>query len=68
MDQFEKVFTLCRDAEERDAFVAALPHAAQTSESRCRVVPAVRSDFSTHCTRLPPSSTPWPSPTSPSAR
>lgn len=53
VDQFEEVFTLCRNAEERDTFVAALLHAAQTSDSRCRVALAVRSDFYTHCTRLP---------------
>ncbi|WP_194238407.1 nSTAND1 domain-containing NTPase [Streptomyces spongiae] len=53
VDQFEEVFTLCRSARERDAFVASLLHAAQTSDSRCRVALAVRSDFYTHCTRLP---------------
>ncbi|MEW2399698.1 XRE family transcriptional regulator [Streptomyces sp. NPDC046862] len=53
VDQFEEVFTLCRSAQERDAFVASLLHAAQTSDSRCRVALAVRSDFYTHCTRLP---------------
>ncbi|QFQ94978.1 hypothetical protein F9278_00840 [Streptomyces phaeolivaceus] len=53
VDQFEEVFTLCQDAAERDAFVAALLHAARTPDSRCRVVLAVRSDFYTHCTRLP---------------
>ncbi|MDN3261307.1 XRE family transcriptional regulator [Streptomyces sp. CSDS2] len=53
VDQFEEVFTQCGDAEERDAFVASLLHAAQTPDSRCRVVLAVRSDFYTHCTRVP---------------
>ncbi|WP_216588864.1 WD40 repeat domain-containing protein [Streptomyces brasiliscabiei] len=53
VDQFEEVFTLCPDAGERDAFVAALLHAARTPDSRCRVALAVRSDFYTHCTRLP---------------
>lgn len=53
VDQFEEVFTLCRDTEEREAFVAALLHAVQTPDSRCRVALAVRSDFYTHCTRLP---------------
>ncbi|WP_221334863.1 hypothetical protein [Streptomyces sp. EAS-AB2608] len=53
VDQFEEVFTLCRDPAEREAFVASLLHAAQTPDSRCRVVLAVRSDFYTHCTRLP---------------
>ncbi|MFF9774287.1 hypothetical protein ACF1HJ_11570 [Streptomyces sp. NPDC013978] len=53
VDQFEEVFTLCADAEERDAFVSALLHAAHTPDSRCRVALAVRSDFYSHCTRLP---------------
>ncbi|HET9382657.1 MAG TPA: XRE family transcriptional regulator [Streptomyces sp.] len=53
VDQFEEVFTLCRDAEERQAFVAALLHAARDPYSRTRVALAVRSDFYTHCTRLP---------------
>ncbi|MFD3524228.1 helix-turn-helix domain-containing protein [Streptomyces sp. NPDC058653] len=53
VDQFEEVFTLCRDAEERERFVASLVHAAQTPDSRTRVALAVRSDFYTHCTRLP---------------
>ncbi|MGV9455029.1 nSTAND1 domain-containing NTPase [Streptomyces sp. NPDC003635] len=53
VDQFEEVFTLCRDARERERFVAALVHAARTSDSRSRVAIAVRSDFYTHCTRLP---------------
>ncbi|MFI9429107.1 XRE family transcriptional regulator [Streptomyces achromogenes] len=52
VDQFEEVFTQCGDAGERDAFVAALLHAARTPDSRCRVVLAVRSDFYTHCTRV----------------
>ncbi|WP_346185987.1 hypothetical protein [Streptomyces osmaniensis] len=53
VDQFEEVFTLCRSTEERDAFLAALLHATRTPESSCRVALAVRSDFYTHCTRLP---------------
>lgn len=53
VDQFEEVFTLCRDMQERERFVAALVHAAQTPDSRTRVAIAVRSDFYTHCTRLP---------------
>ncbi|MFI8221402.1 hypothetical protein [Streptomyces sp. NPDC085932] len=54
VDQFEEVFTLCRDMGERQRFVAALVHAARTPDSRTRVAIAVRSDFYTHCTRLPP--------------
>ncbi|MEV5358021.1 hypothetical protein [Streptomyces sp. NPDC052693] len=52
VDQFEEVFTLCRDARERERFVTALVHAAQAPDSRTRVAIAVRSDFYTHCTRL----------------
>ncbi|MFI8215762.1 hypothetical protein [Streptomyces sp. NPDC085932] len=53
VDQFEEVFTLCRDVRERERFVTALVHAAQGPGSRTRVAIAVRSDFYTHCTRLP---------------
>ncbi|MFF8103622.1 hypothetical protein ACF07S_28555 [Streptomyces sp. NPDC016640] len=53
VDQFEEVFTLCRDAGERERFVASLVHAAQAPDSRTRVAVAVRSDFYTHCTRSP---------------
>ncbi|MET9290988.1 XRE family transcriptional regulator [Streptomyces sp. NPDC003077] len=53
VDQFEELFTLCHDADERHAFVTSLLHTARTPDSRCRVVVAVRSDFYTHCTRLP---------------
>ncbi len=53
VDQFEEVFTVCRDVRERERFVAALVHAAQAPDSRTRVAIAVRSDFYTHCTRLP---------------
>ncbi|MEU6224783.1 helix-turn-helix domain-containing protein [Streptomyces sp. NPDC047042] len=53
VDQFEEVFTVCRDARERERFVAALLHAALAPDSRTRIAIAVRSDFYTHCTRLP---------------
>ncbi|ANS66076.1 putative regulatory protein WdlA [Streptomyces lincolnensis] len=53
VDQFEEVFTVCRDPRERERFLAALLHAAQAPDSRTRVAIAVRSDFYTHCTRLP---------------
>ncbi|MFD0392683.1 hypothetical protein ACFQ3Z_07585 [Streptomyces nogalater] len=33
--------------------MASLLHAARTPDSRCRVVLAIRSDFYTHCTRVP---------------
>jgi WD40 repeat protein len=49
VDQFEEVFTLCRDTGERDRFIAALLYAARASTSRTRVVLGVRADFYTSC-------------------
>jgi WD40 repeat protein len=51
VDQFEEVFTLCRDDAERDGFITALVTAASAVGSRCRVVVGVRADFYAHCTR-----------------
>ena len=50
VDQFEEVFTLCRDEEERRAFVEALLEAAA---QRTRVVIALRADFYGHCATYP---------------
>ncbi|MBM7810147.1 nSTAND1 domain-containing NTPase [Saccharothrix algeriensis] len=47
VDQFEEVFTLCPDAEQRAAFVDALLTAP------CRVVLGVRADFYGHCAQHP---------------
>ncbi|MFI0976183.1 DNA-binding protein [Streptomyces sp. NPDC021093] len=52
VDQFEEVFTLCRDTGERAAFVARLLAAAEP-ESRLRVVLGVRADFYAHCLAHP---------------
>ena len=49
IDQFEEVFTLCRDAEERSRFVSALVAAGRSDNSRCRIVLSVRADFYPHC-------------------
>lgn len=51
VDQFEEVFTLCREGDERSRFIRALVAAAQAEGSRCRVVLGVRADFYPHCTR-----------------
>ncbi|GAA2653518.1 helix-turn-helix domain-containing protein [Streptomyces vastus] len=48
VDQFEELFTLCHDREERDRFLDLLL-AARRPESRLRVVIAVRGDFYGHC-------------------
>ena len=49
VDQFEEVFTLCRDTGERSRFVAALVAAARSADSRCRIVLSVRADFYSQC-------------------
>ncbi|WP_399138410.1 NACHT and WD repeat domain-containing protein [Streptomyces sp. NBUA17] len=53
VDQFEEVFTLCRDDAERQCFVAALVDAGPAAGGRCRVVLGVRADFYAHCVRDP---------------
>ncbi|MEV4217586.1 hypothetical protein [Nonomuraea sp. NPDC049725] len=53
VDQFEEVFTLCRDETERARFAEALVTAARAGNSRCRVVLGVRSDFHAHCAGHP---------------
>ncbi|WP_328497349.1 XRE family transcriptional regulator [Streptomyces sp. NBC_00414] len=51
IDQFEEVFTLCRDETERNVFIEALVTASSAEAGRCRVVLGVRADFYAHCTR-----------------
>ncbi|MFJ3877863.1 hypothetical protein ACIPW5_10430 [Streptomyces sp. NPDC090077] len=53
VDQFEEVFTLCRDPDERDAFITLLTTAATARTSRTRVVLGVRADFYAHCVQSP---------------
>ncbi|MEU8540991.1 DNA-binding protein [Streptomyces sp. NPDC048717] len=48
VDQFEEVFTLCRDVQERTEFIEALL-AARRPDSGLRVVIAVRADFYGRC-------------------
>ncbi|MFI6638598.1 helix-turn-helix domain-containing protein [Streptomyces sp. NPDC050504] len=52
VDQFEELFTLCSDAEEREEFLAALL-AARRADSGLRVVLGVRADFYAHCLAHP---------------
>ncbi|MCG5447731.1 nSTAND1 domain-containing NTPase [Micromonospora hortensis] len=51
VDQFEELFTLCRDEGERSGFVAALLAAAEVP--RVRVVLGVRADFYGRCAAYP---------------
>ena len=45
VDQFEEVFTACRDERERGEFIAALVRAARDPDGRARVVVALRANF-----------------------
>lgn len=53
VDQFEDVFTLCDDPDERVRFIDLLLAAAHAENSRCRLVLGVRADFHTHCVTHP---------------
>jgi WD40 repeat protein/energy-coupling factor transporter ATP-binding protein EcfA2 len=53
VDQFEEVFTVCRDPDERAQFLTQLRTAAQASASRIRIVLGLRADFYAHCTHHP---------------
>lgn len=50
VDQFEEVFTVCRDEEERRCFIDCLLRAA---DSRARIVVGMRADFYAHCAEHP---------------
>ncbi|MEV7965637.1 hypothetical protein AB0O34_06585 [Sphaerisporangium sp. NPDC088356] len=54
VDQFEEVFTLCRDAAERACFLDWLLAAADDTGERARVVLGVRADFYARCAEHPP--------------
>ena len=53
VDQFEELFTACRDERERAAFVAALAERAGDPRRRTLVLVAVRADFYGHCAAYP---------------
>jgi WD40 repeat protein len=57
VDQFEEVFTLCRDAAERACFIDCLLAAADGDAGRddaaCRVVLGMRADFYARCAEYP---------------
>jgi WD40 repeat protein len=52
VDQFEEVFTTCRDEGERSAFLAALT-AAAWADRYVTVVVAIRADYYGHCAAVP---------------
>jgi WD40 repeat protein/energy-coupling factor transporter ATP-binding protein EcfA2 len=53
IDQFEEVFTLCSDRDERSRFLDALITATAVAASRTRLVLGVRADFYGHCAHHP---------------
>ncbi|MFL5896386.1 MAG: BTAD domain-containing putative transcriptional regulator, partial [Thermoleophilaceae bacterium] len=53
VDQFEEVFTLCRDERERGAFVDALVGHARDARRRTTVLLALRADFYGRCAAFP---------------
>src|SRR4029079_11191876 len=53
IDQFEELFTLCLDPEERRRFVAALVAAVRSDVAGATVVIALRADFYGHCAAFP---------------
>ena len=53
VDQFEEVFTACREESERVAFVDALVACPRDPRRRCLVLVAVRADFYGRCAGYP---------------
>ena len=49
VDQFEEVFTVCRDDDERTGFLDALVEVAEDRDRRIQVVLAMRADFYGRC-------------------
>jgi WD40 repeat protein len=53
VDQFEEIFALCRDEQERQQFIDALLYAVEAEEGRTVVVPTIRADFYGRCADYP---------------
>ena len=53
IDQFEEVFTLCRDEQERKQFLDNLLYAASIPDGRSMVVLTMRADFYSRCAAYP---------------
>lgn len=49
VDQFEEVFTLCRDDEERGMFLDNLLYASKAMDGRSVIVLTMRADFYSKC-------------------
>ncbi len=53
VDQFEEVFTLCRDELERITFIEKLLSTVRDKSGRISIVIALRADFYSHCAQYP---------------
>lgn len=53
VDQFEEIFTLCPDEEQRKAIIANLLHAATVADGQTVVVLTLRADFYGRCAGYP---------------
>jgi hypothetical protein len=53
IDQFEEVFTLCRDERERSQFLANLVYASSVPEGQCMALVTMRADFLPKCAGFP---------------
>ncbi len=54
VDQFEEIFTLCRNENARAEFIEKLLTAADEPNGRITIVLALRADFYSHCAQYPP--------------
>jgi WD40 repeat protein/DNA-binding SARP family transcriptional activator len=53
VDQFEELFTLCRDEFEREAFIDNLLCALAEADRQVNLIIALRADFYPHCAQYP---------------
>ncbi|NJR76910.1 MAG: hypothetical protein HC773_31955 [Scytonema sp. CRU_2_7] len=49
IDQFEEIFTLCQDEEERKAFINLVVQEVKTNERQTRIILTIRGDFLNRC-------------------
>lgn len=49
IDQFEEVFTLCQDDEERKAFIRLIAQEVKKGEAKTRIILTIRGDFLNLC-------------------
>ncbi|MBX9258005.1 caspase family protein [Desmonostoc muscorum CCALA 125] len=49
IDQFEEIFTLCQDDEERQAFIRLVAKEVKTAERQTRIILTIRGDFLNRC-------------------